>query len=326
MGKTYITHAWMPYREDHIAWSVIRSFAYLWKKATGDEVYIVDPTRTDGDFKDTKGSTVIVFATQKMLPVVKHAAYRADRLLAVFEDPNWQVEFCPQKPYEMVTWFKTLDGYDPFQAFHTVKEMTGKKYDIAVPIGNLYLPLTSALLEDPEHLARYSNAEFKQKIKSPSGVAYAGSLKADRKEELAELAMTGCDFYGNFDLDKLCRTIRLDKKKVSKDTRCMGHVSPFVVPKLYEQYDEVAYIPDESTILLDTDTLRLAELAMANCRVRAITSDKRLEPRMKERLSMVCDWKGNASWNRFHRNRDTIGFVNRLKHYNKVMAEKDFTL
>lgn len=82
-------------------------------------------------------------------------------------------------------------------------------------------------------------------------------------------------------------------------------------------YPEIAYMPDEPTVKLDTDTLRLAEIAMTGSKIRLVDNgcDPAVHAQARERLAEVLDSEGRAVWDRFTSTRDKVGFQRRFNDF-----------
>lgn len=154
--KLYITHAWMPYNDQHIAYNVMAVYANVARRSTlfDDVVMLSAGKLPDGSVPDVSSDCVTVFSTGRPVDTVMSLMETANVLVGVFEDPNWEVVFRPGRPYAMVTWFRTLDGLDAETAWHTMSEIA-PLFSIECPTAQAYLPLTSTVLEDEDQFNRY---------------------------------------------------------------------------------------------------------------------------------------------------------------------------
>lgn len=314
----FITHASMRRadRPEHIAFCEIDSFARIINARTSRDACVIDVSDARAVNEGlNEPFDIVVFATLSSDPDVKALALRADKLFVVLPDPNWELDVdFGRSDYTLVTPFQALE-----QSVDPVSTLVDTIHaNIPGSPDHVFLPFGEMALHDRKYLSLFMasrSVDHLMPTLQPEYV-YAGSLKPNRAQIMADMAATGeLSVFGNFtaeDLDSW-RTKDVGRKETIEDNT-MGYVPAMSVWRLYSDYDSALMISDPQMTALRTHYMRPLEYALAGAKVEIRGTDPAAVAADESYYGayVIDDSTGRASISKI-KSCYTFGFVDRLR-------------
>lgn len=291
-----ITHCARKKDFNHTSWSEIKSFYEICSyNRLMDNLEMKDFTELS---HTAYISDLTIFAAgDQMNQTIIDLANDCKNLYIVAQDPNWPTSLRQiNRSFHLITPFEILDK-KPLEEVKKILSETIPTLKLDHCISHSFVRFGDMLVYNDEYLSKYTSELRKFKHLPIDRSVYVGSLKKDRVASLVEyIKKTGnLDFYGNFTKQDFVKVSGINQDLLST-CRFMGRTdNPYVVARLYRDYANVLFAPDDKISFLKTSYIRYAEMCLSNSRIVNLSNRKDVSDVVKS----LSDSSGKLSWSRF---------------------------
>ena len=271
---------------------------------------------------------LVVFGPGEPVAEVKELAARATELFYVLPDQSWDAAVDFGRQYTLITQLQTLDGSDWRDELN---ELLSARPGLCLNPSDItqhhYFPMAEMPFHDHSYMEMFQSGSsretqllvdsMKRRVaRSGCPAAYAGSLKKDRAELMANYAALGlCDLYGRYLPDDVLShwTSGMGTDRNIRSA-IRGWLSPFDAWRAYEAYSSAILFSEREMTRFNSDRLRLFEYALAGATVKVVSSDHKLYKQDVAMLEtcLLDDTTGRASLDKYHDSLE-MSLVDRLR-------------
>lgn len=279
MKSVIITHGNREIDVTHTSWMEIFAFEKF-VKSRNTEVTLLSQTMIDETVL-SRYDKIVVFNSGKCDSHLMQVLNKSNiEVYLVWQDPNWNIEFELNRPYQLITPFRKFKRLSSYYSVTKELDRYCPDYKLSQFSKHHYLPFGNMGLFDNY----YENIQENFKIDNKSNTVYVGSHKPQRIDELSKLVNETLDIYGNFDNSSKCYL----EYDLNKDlVKFKGKVPASTIVSILKQYQSVYYLPDRSMVDLDVSHRRQVESLDCDLKV----SDHQ---NLRKHLSSICIKHGNS--------------------------------